>query len=270
MRLRWATWNIWSIGPSWIERAELALEQLRSLEPDVVCLQEVRRDADHDAGAAMAAGLGLHLARAEPVASDWWSSRVGEAIAVDNVVLSRWPVTDVGVQVLPHEGSGDERRSVLHARIDAPTPLRVLSTQLTSSPLASGLRVAQVRALAAGLAARRRADEVVLLAGDMNAEPDSDEVRLLCGHKTAPPVPGHVLMDLWRFAPDDAQGDTWDRANPYVAASSEPSCRIDYLLAAPMRSGRLPRVDSIARFGDRSADGRWASDHAGVLAAVDL
>lgn len=270
MRLRWATWNLWSLGPSWVARAERAVVELAALDLDVICLQEVRRDAHHDAGEAIASALGLHLARSTPVSPAWWSDRVGEPIAVDNVVLSRWPVTDVGVQVLPHVGGGHERRSVIHARVDASVPMRVLSTQLTSSPLASELRVAQVRALATELAARRRPDEVVLVAGDMNAEPDSDEVRLLCGHKTAPPAPGHVLMDLWRFADDHAPEHTWDRANPHVAATSEPSCRIDYLLAAPMPSGRLPRVHTIDRFGDRSIDGVWPSDHAGVWADIEL
>lgn len=104
----------------------------------------------------------------------------------------------------------------------------------------------------------------------MNAEPDSDEVRLLCGHKTAPPVAGHVLMDLWRFAPEGVRGDTWDRSNPHVEATGEPSCRIDYLLAAPMPTGRMPRVDAIDRFGDRPIEAIWPSDHAGVVATIDL
>ena len=111
---------------------------------------------------------------------------------------------------------------------------------------------------------------MVLVAGDMNAEPDSDEMRLLCGHKTAPPIASHVLMDLWRFAPTTASADTWDRANPHVAATNEPSCRIDYLLAAPMPSGRLPHVETIQRVGDQPINGAWASDHAGVMATLEL
>ncbi|MEP1126355.1 MAG: endonuclease/exonuclease/phosphatase family protein [Ilumatobacter sp.] len=270
MRVRWATWNLWSIGPRWIERGELAGALLADLDADVVCLQEVRRDARHDVGATIADTLGLHIARCSPVSAEWWSGRVGEQIEVDNVVLSRWPVAEAVNQVLPHEGAAEERRSALHVQIDAPSPLRVVSTQLTSSPLDSRLRVTQVRALAAELARRRRSDEVVLVAGDMNAEADSDEMRLLCGHKTAPPVPRHVLMDLWRFSAAGAPGDTWDRSNPHVEASNEPSCRIDYLLAAPMPSGRLPLVTAIERFGARPVDGVWPSDHAGVVATIEL
>ena len=88
MRLRWSTWNLWAIGPAWVERTGLAAQVLEPLELDVICLQEVRRQADRDAGKALADDLGMHLGRAEPVAADWWSRRVGEPIAVDNVVLS--------------------------------------------------------------------------------------------------------------------------------------------------------------------------------------
>lgn len=270
MRFRWATWNVWAIGPAWRERSLLACEVLDMLDLDVVCLQEVRRQADHDAGASIAASLGMHLGRAEPVGAEWWSGRTGEPIAVDNVVLSRWPVTEVVVHPLPQAADTIEQRSALHARIAAPAPLRIVSTQLSSSPLDSALRVAQVRALARELASGRRPDETVLVAGDMNAEPDSDEMRLLCGHKTASPVDGHVLMDLWRFAPTGSDGNTWDRSNPHVAATNEPTCRIDYLFAAPMPSGLLPRVHGVERFAHQPIDGHWASDHAGVVADLEL
>jgi endonuclease/exonuclease/phosphatase family metal-dependent hydrolase len=270
MRLRWGTWNLWAVGPAWRERFAVAQEALRELDLDVICLQEVRRQADLDAGRELADALDMHLGRGEPIGGEWWSRRVGEEIAVDNVVLSRWPIVHSTVDPLPHEPGTDERRSALHLRIEAPTPIRMVTTQLASAPDLSALRVRQVRAIASALAERRRTDEVVLVAGDLNAEPDSDEVRLLCGHKTAPPVAGHVLMDLWRFAPPGTDGDTWDRSNPHVAASSEPSSRIDYLLAAPTPSGRLPEVETIRRIGEHPIDGIWPSDHAGVMAVIHI
>jgi endonuclease/exonuclease/phosphatase family metal-dependent hydrolase len=270
MRLRWCTWNLWALGPDWEERIVLAREVLRELELDVICLQEVRRQAGRDAAVDLAGALDMHVGRGDPIGSGWWSRRIGEEVAVDNVVLSRWPIVNVAVDPLPHDPGTDERRSALHVRIGSPTPIRMITTQLVSAPDLSALRVRQVRAIAGLLAERRQPDEVVLVAGDMNAEPDSDEVRLLCGHKTAPPVAGHVLMDLWRFADPGAEGDTWNRSNPHVAASTEPSCRIDYLMAAPMPSGRLPVVETIGRIGDRPIDGTWPSDHAGVMAVIHI
>ena len=49
-------------------------------------------------------------------------------------------------------------------------------------------------------------------------------------HKTAPVVPGLVLVDAWRYADPMSPGWTWDRPNPYVAATGEPSARIDNVL----------------------------------------
>lgn len=267
MQLRWATWNLWAVGPAWAARSAAAATILAEVGADLLCLQEARRDATGDVAAALADELGLHLIRGEPCGAEWWSGRTGVAMAVDNVVLSRWPAAEISLQALPGVAGSPERRTALHVRVETPEAcLRVVSTQLTSSPLDSRRRVAQVTALAAHLARERRADEAVLVAGDMNAEPDSDEMRLLCGHKTAPPVEGHVLMDLWRFAEPGSRDATWDRANPHVAASREPSARIDVLLAAPIPRGVLPEVGSIDRFATGPVDGVWASDHAGVVA----
>lgn len=103
---------------------------------------------------------------------------------------------------------------------------------------------------------------------DMNAEPDSDEVRLLCGHKTAPVRDRFVLVDAWRYAAEGAVPWTWDRENPHVAATMEPSSRIDYVLVAPPHEGRRGHVRAVRRIGEAPVRGVWASDHAGVLAQL--
>jgi endonuclease/exonuclease/phosphatase family metal-dependent hydrolase len=104
----------------------------------------------------------------------------------------------------------------------------------------------------------------VALTGDLNAEPDSDEVRLLCGHKTPPARSGFVLVDAWRYAETDAIPWTWDRANPHVTATMEPSARIDYVLVGPPHD-RRGRISSAERLGHRPVGGVWPSDHAGLL-----
>ena len=108
----------------------------------------------------------------------------------------------------------------------------------------------------------------MVLTGDMNAEPDSDEMRLLGGHKTAPSEPGLVLVDAWRYADPALRPWTWDRANPHVAATMEPSARIDYILVGPPRSDGRGHVRSIRRIGDAPVRGVWPSDHAGLVAEL--
>ena len=105
--------------------------------------------------------------------------------------------------------------------------------------------------------------------GDMNAGPDSDEVRLLCGHKTAPVREGFVLLDAWRCAPSGADPWAWDRANPHVLSTMEPSSRIDYIFVGPPHEGGRGPVRSIRRIGARPVRGVWPSDHAGVLAELE-
>lgn len=109
-----------------------------------------------------------------------------------------------------------------------------------------------------------------VLTGDLNAEPDSDAVRLLGGHKTAPLLPGLVLIDEWRYADSRDPGWTWNTRNPYVAATFEPSARIDYILVgAPGATGR-GAVQHAELVGHQPVSGVWPSDHAGVLTCLQL
>lgn len=269
--LRWCTWNLWAIGPELQERSRAARSALAQLGPDLCYLQEVRADATADVAAELADDLGLHLGRGEAVGADWWSGRVGEDVRVDNVVLSRWPIEELEVVALPCREGVVEQRSAAAARVVTPEgALRVVSLQLASSPLDSVVRQRQLEVLARRLTDLVRSDETVLVAGDFNAEPDSDEVRRFCGHKTTPMVDGLVVLDLWRYADLADPGWTWDRANPHVLATREPSSRIDHLLAGPTPAGLIPEVRRIDRFATGAVDGVWASDHAGVVADLEL
>lgn len=269
--IRWSTWNLWSIGPDLEGRTDAAIATLVANAPDLCCLQEVRSDETIDVAASIADALGLHLGRGVPIGSDWWSERVGDDVRVDNVVLSRWPIETVATTPLPSRPGSTETRSMTQVRIATPDGVvRLVSTQLSSSPADSRLRCRQVRSIVVEVARLHAIDETVLVAGDLNAEEDSDEVRLLCGHKTAGHRDGFVLLDLWRYAPSEERSVTWDRTNPHVVASREPSARIDYLLAGPTPLGTMPDVHAIGRLGDVAVDGTWASDHAGVSAEFTL
>ena len=178
-----------------------------------------------------------------------------------NAVLSRWPISDSR-----HETLGDGR-SVLFAAVDTPAgTVPFFTTQLSSPPHQSALRCAQVVQVSRFIARHATAGFPPVLTGDLNAEPDADEVRLLCGHKKAPAVPGQVLVDAWRYADPAEPGDTWDRRNPFVRATHEPSSRIDYVLVGPPGAGGAGHVLRAWRTGAEPVDGVWPSDHAAVVA----
>jgi endonuclease/exonuclease/phosphatase family metal-dependent hydrolase len=268
--IRVATWNLWWRLGAWAERKAAIRAVLREVRPDVCGLQEVWAGPGENQAASLARELRMHwewLSSPEP--ARWRARLPGSSAEIGNAILARWPISDVSEVPLPCAGSGDRSRNALACVIGSPHGrLPVFTTQLTAAPWDSAARCQQVRALAQAVAARAREDFPPVVLGDLNAEPDSDEVRLLCGHKTAPAAPGLVLVDAWRYAAEEVPW-TWDRANPHVLATMEPSSRIDYVLVGlPDRRGR-GHVRSARRIGAEPVDGVWPSDHAGVLAELE-
>jgi endonuclease/exonuclease/phosphatase family metal-dependent hydrolase len=264
--IRVATWNLWwRFGP-WRERAAAIRAVLLEARPDICGLQEVWADEGVNFAGELAAELGMGWAWSPSPFPERWQQRAKEpAGEIGNAVLSRWPIAETVELRLAPGDSGDSARTVLLAVVDAPDGrIPFATTQLTSAPWDSASRSVQVRDLVDLLAAHDGHDYPVVLTGDLNAEPDSDEVRLLEGHRTPPAQPGFVLVDAWRYAKIDAIPWTWDRSNPYVAATMEPSARIDYVFVGLPRGGR-GRVVSVRRLGHKPVQDLWPSDHAGLL-----
>lgn len=270
--IRIATWNLWWRFGAWRKRAAAIRKSLQVAQPDLCALQEVWSEQGSSLASELADEFDMHWSwPPSPQPARWRSRLAGSEAEVGQAILSRWPIAERTELDLPEGGSGDESRNVLLCMIDGPGGrLPFASTQLTSDPSHSTARCKQVRALADLLVAYTHETYPVVLAGDMNAEPDSDEMRLLCGHKTAPAREGFVLVDAWRYAADGAVPWTWDRANPHVKATMEPSARIDYVLVGPPASDGAGCVRSARRIGEQPVDGIWPSDHAGALAELQM
>lgn len=271
MTIRLVSWNLWwRFGP-WRDRADAIRSVLRDARPDVCGLQEVWADGKRNFAAELARELGMHWEWLESPDPGAWHARLpGESAQVGNALLSRWPIRDRFDLALPSPRSGDLSRNALICVVGSPAgEIPAAVTQLTSAPGASAARCRQVTALASCLADRAGDHFPSVLMGDLNAEPDSDEVRLLCGHKTAPVREGFILVDAWRYAPEGATEWTWDRANPHVVATGEPSSRIDYVLVGPPHAGGRGAVRSAGRLGAAPVGDVWPSDHAGVLVEID-
>ena len=267
--VRVTTWNLWwRFGP-WEQRRDAIAAVLTHARPDVCGLQEVWAGRGENQAALLAEQLGMQWAWTPSPTPQRWQRRLGDpAMQFGNAILSRWPITEQAAQPLPGNGA-DDGRTALFAGIQTPTGrLPFVTTQLTSAIGQSAVRCQQVAALCRFVAAHTGPGLPPVVTGDLNAEPDADEIRLLGGHKTAPVVPGLVLVDAWRYADPMAPGWTWDRRNPYVAATGEPSSRIDYVLVGLPTASGAGRVRSVRLIGDRPVDGVWPSDHAGVLAEL--
>jgi endonuclease/exonuclease/phosphatase family metal-dependent hydrolase len=265
------TWNLWwRFGP-WRERADAIRSVLVELRPDICGLQEVWADDERNFASELAAQLQMHWVWTRSPEPERWHRRLpGCSAEVGNAILAGWPIHEPADLALPPGSSGDRSRNALVCVVDSPAGrIPLATTQLTAAPWDSAARCEQVRTLVRCLARREREDYPWVVMGDMNAEPDSDEIRLLCGHKTAPAQPGFVLVDAWRYAEDGAESSTWDRANPHVRRTMEPSSRIDYIVVGPPHEGRRGHVRSVRRVGAEPVGGVWPSDHAGVLAELD-
>jgi endonuclease/exonuclease/phosphatase family metal-dependent hydrolase len=268
--VRVLTWNLWWRFGDWAAREAAIRAVLSETRPDVCGLQEVWATAGDNQAARLAEALGFAWVWHPSPAGEHWQRRVGETgVQVGNAVLSRWPVLDHRAEVLPGE-ERDPGRLLVHATLDAPGgTVPLFTTQWSSAPDGSAVRVRQAVAVARAVAdAAGGHGHPPVVTGDLNAEPDADEVRLLCGHKTAPAVPGQVLVDAWRYADPGDPGWTWDRANPHVRATYEPSARIDYVLVGPPAQDGRGHVQRAGLAGTAPVGGVWASDHAALV--VDL
>jgi endonuclease/exonuclease/phosphatase family metal-dependent hydrolase len=269
--VRVATWNLWWRFGSWRERATAIRAVLQDARPDICALQEVWATPRRNFAAQLADELEMHWVWLRSPRPDRWHARqAGSSADVGHAILARWPIRERVELPLPAGGADGTSRNALSCVVESPDGgIPVTTTQLSSAPWDSAARCAQVRALVCFLADRAREPYPAVLVGDLNAEPDSDEIRLLCGHKTAPARERFVLVDAWRYASEDAVEWTWDRHNPNVAATMEPSSRIDYVLVGPPHDGRRGHVRSIQRIGESPVRGVWPSDHAGLLAELE-
>ncbi|HZO67475.1 MAG TPA: endonuclease/exonuclease/phosphatase family protein [Kribbellaceae bacterium] len=268
--IRVVTWNLWwRFGP-WEKRAYAISAVLRRVQPDVCGLQEVWADRERSLAALLAAELGMHLAWTPSPFPDNWQKKVGDFnTAVGNAIISRWPILEHDMELLPAGAAPSDGRTAVFALLDMPSGrVPFFTTHLNSARDHSSIRCEQVRALARFVAQRPSGEFPFVITGDFNAEPDSDEMRLLLGPWPRSSSIGLRVFDAWDSIVSSVDGPTWDRSNPFVAETGEPSARIDYVLVGPPLPSGAGRVQSARLAGTQAVRGVFPSDHAAVV--VDL
>ena len=263
--MRVLTWNLWWQFGDWQRRLQAIRAVLAEVKPDICCFQEAWTGPDGNQAELLAAEFDMFGGFAPSPGEGWRRRLPGSTAGVGNAVISRWPIAETAICHLMSE----DGRNVLHAAIDAPGGrLDVFTTQFSPEPYESAARVRQVQDTLRFVVQQSTGAYPPILTGDLGAEADSDEVRLLGGQKTKPYLPKRVLIDAWRYAETPTDGWTWDRRNPYVQATFEPSARIDYIFVGPPAADGRGHVERVALVGDQAVDGVWPSHHAGIV--VDL
>jgi endonuclease/exonuclease/phosphatase family metal-dependent hydrolase len=263
--IRVATLNIWNrLGP-WEDRLAAIRATLEEESPDILGLQEVITTEHGDGlhqGKAIAAGLGYEVA---------FGHSHGEGYSFGNAILSRYPIIEHAVTLLPG-GEDSEPRSILWAEIDSPVgKLPFFTTHLAWRFHEGAVRQAQAIAVAAQVQKHARpGSPPAVLVGDFNAEADADEIRYLTG-KTSLGQPRCVYFaDAFAVAGDarDGVGATFSKANPFAAMLREPDRRIDYIFVQRFNDdGRGEPVTAKVAW-NRAVKGCFPTDHFGVTATL--
>jgi endonuclease/exonuclease/phosphatase family metal-dependent hydrolase len=273
--VRVVTLNFWGVEPPLDRRLALATRQLRALDPDVVCLQEVRPLDGMDGRTTadvMASELRMHAHYARAVA--WQGGEEGLAI------LSRAPLVDTRTLPLP-DARETEARILLSGQVASEGgPIWVHCTHLHYRLDDGVARERQVAAIDAAIRALGRAttDAPQILCGDFNATADADEMRFLRGLTTLDGRRTH-FQDAWlRLRREPGPGDgpaggiTWSSENSLTRPlrSLDIDRRIDYVLVTSRKKdGRGTVRDCRVVMTEREGD-ICASDHFGVFADVQV
>lgn len=207
---------------------------IRSVEPDLVALQEVDRKtwrvdgADEPAELARLTGLKVAFEQNIPFAGGEYG----------NAVLSRFPIKGHKNHVLPCLDEG-EQRGMLEVELELPggRPLLFFSTHLDHRA-ADRERLACAETINGFIL--KRAKSPAILAGDLNATPDSRVLKLFTAE--------------WTRAADT-------KVLPTIPVG-EPKRQIDYILFRPSDRWKVVEV--------RVLDEKVASDHRPIFAVLEL
>lgn len=247
------------------ERLEMTIRELKTLDPDIIAVQEASDSRRHgNVPERLAKALGLHVVF-EPATEHVFGLWPLDSIVVGmmgfkegSAILSRFPIAASHVYDLPRCKKWLEPRILLQAELSTLRgPLQVFSTHTGRGDECQMERVGEiVRARLGGGPS--------LLMGDFNI-PETSQVLMTLRNEAG-------FVDAYRLANPDAAGPTvWQRIK-----SKEPtvSRRVDFILllngrqqVASVRSSRLV-LDHPGQLPDGTT--LWPSDHYGVLAEVDI
>ncbi len=285
--LRVITLNVWGTEPPLERRLDLAIEQLRALAPDVVCMQEVR-PLDGLAGRTtadvIAEALAMHAHYAK--SCEW---KAGEGLMTKPgqeglAIISRERLLDTRTLALPEPRPADARLLLSGLVATGADPVWVHTTHLHYRLDDGVAREKQVLAVDAAVRALGRDKDSApqILCGDFNATPDSDEVRFLRGLTTLDGRRTH-WQDAWlrlhrECQPGDGprEGITWSSENEFTRPlrSLDIDRRIDYVfVTSRKKDGRATIHSSSVVMTEREGQGAdeiCASDHYGVMADVQV
>jgi len=246
------------------QRLTLVIEELRTLQADIIGVQEASANRERgNVAERLATQLGFHYVYTPASFRLFASERVNAFTAwVMNLtegpaIVSRFPIISWTAHDLPRCGRWSDPRVLLVATLDTPWgTLQVGSTHISGD-------FCQAEAVASAIRTQQNSTPFVLM-GDFNAPEHAPAITLLT-QKAG-------LIDTFRTANPVSPGLTvWQRVD---ASAPTVSRRVDYvfLLSAKVFPGRVHASRVILNTPHSLPDGRtlWPSDHYGVLSEIEV
>ncbi len=247
------------------ERLEIAIRELKRLNPDIIAVQEASESRRHGhVPHRLARALGFHVVFAPATEHLFGGGPLAWLVVgllgfkEGSAILSRFPIVASQVYELPRCTSWIDRRILLRA--DLRTPWGLL--QLFSTHTARG-DDCQVDRVGDIVRDRREAGPSVLV-GDFNMPATSKELARLRDESG--------FVDAFGLANPEAQGATvWQRIR---APEPTASRRVDFIWLLNDQDSNLTVRSSqiVLNHPEQLSDGSflWPSDHYGVLADFDF
>jgi len=260
--LKILSWNLWWKFENYIERQELIFQELKSLKPDILCLQEVWEEKDESQANMISQLLDYNYVYGE--------SFEVEGVKFGNAIISKFPIKNHAIHSIPTDPNSyvpgfDEKKVLIHCEIEYKDMiLNVMCTHLNYKHEQGEIRENQITFILEYISKLKTYNRLpIILCGDFNAEPDSDEIRLIKGLRK--PINEIVLRDAWVITNPDDNGFTWSNTNPYAKKTLEYDRRIDYIFIEKAKWNGLGHPKRSVIVGKNGKNGVFPSDHFGIM-----
>lgn len=239
-----ATLNTWGNSGPYQERWNFLWQELHSLAPDVICLQEVFNPT-------LTEGIKTNLRFPFSAAS----------LEAGLCVITRFPIVVEEILnyhvVSPLESY--ERSAILVTLEIGKEKLLIANTHLSWKLEDRQTRIAQIEEL---LQAVKKLKTCAILTGDFNDIPESTPIEKI---KSA------GFIDTFNSLHHTSAGITWDNHNPFIRTHDVtfPNRRIDFLFAEEKLLRRHALKTCEVAFNRHNEEGIYPSDHYGLLAEIE-
>lgn len=264
-RLRVVSINTWKCDGDYIRRMDILETQLKEMQPDIVCCQEVFKSHDgrFDTMGRLLKTLDMS-GRFVPLREKtrrFYGNFIRSTSGLG--ILSRCDIDSHDLLHLPEHPDDKDRSAQMVGITKADRKILLVNTHLTHLKDQAGLRLNQVKHLLDAIALKKEYD-LILICGDFNAVPKSPEIKHATAHHQTP------FLDLVKTFSKEDHLETCPAFLP-GQTPPYPAGRIDYIFTtSPLDRFQNKKIMAGLALNHPSTDGFFASDHFGVFVDIPL